>query len=66
MDIEHDTIAEAPGSAVGLPVPPKGEESEAAARRRERRAEAGMGDEPWCSVDNDEIWTVVSGDADEE
>jgi hypothetical protein len=64
-DLEHDTIAEAPGGAVGSPPPPVPPESETALRRRETKEDAGRAGRPWCSVDNEEIWTVIAGDVDE-
>ena len=64
--LEHDTLEDAPGSARGAQLPPEEEASEATLRRGERREEAGRGERPWCSADNEEIWTVLSGEPDDE
>ena len=64
VDIEHDTLEEAPGSARGERRRPAA--SEAATRRDEMKDEAGRAGRPWCAFDNPEIWTVLAGDPDED
>ena len=64
--LEHDTLQDAPGSAVGVSPPPEEEPSDSSLRRREAREESGRGERPWCALDNPEIWTVLAGEPDDE
>jgi hypothetical protein len=64
--LEHDTLAEAPGSAVGVTPPGPPEESDMVLERERLRDEAGLAERPWCSFENSEIWTVLAGEVDDE